>query len=107
MMKINYITAVILLATASAAHAQTTTAPLPGDQGIASVQRNQERKQENKGLQNAAEQLELNQAKHAEQAEKKEQKREQHMEKHTERVEARAERREAAARPARTERPAK
>jgi len=102
MTKLNYISAVILLAAASVAHAQTaTTAPkLPGDQGAASVNKNLTKDPDNKGLQNAAEQLKKNKAKHAEQMKKRSEKHEDQMEKKTER----AERHETMERPAKVER---
>ena len=121
MIKVNYISAVILLAAASVAHAETTTTTtttktLPGDQGIASVNKNLERDPENKGLKNASEQLERNRLKHEEQAKRREERREQNMEKRSERQEKRAERQErherherheGAGRPAKMERPGK
>lgn len=106
MIKVNYISAVLLLAAASFAHAETTT-PLPDDKGIASVNKNLEKNPDNKGLQNASEQLKRNQLKHAEQAERRSRKHEMHREKNTDRAESRAERHEAMGRPARAERPGK
>jgi Skp family chaperone for outer membrane proteins len=90
MTKLNYISAVVLLAAASAAHAQTaTTAPkLSGDQGAASVGKNLAKDPDNKGLQNADEQLRKNRAKHAEQLKKRSEKHEEKMEKKTEHAES-------------------
>lgn len=90
MTKLNYISAVVLLAAASVAHAQPpTTAPrLPGDQGAASVDKNLAKDPDNKGLQNADEQLKKNRAKHAEQLKKRSEKHEEKMEKKTERAES-------------------
>lgn len=97
----------LLAAGTSFADEASTTAPapkLPGDQGLASVNKNLDKNPDNKGLQNAAAQLEKNRIKHEEQAEKRSEKREQHMEKRTER----AERHDSAAnRPAKVDRPGK
>jgi Skp family chaperone for outer membrane proteins len=83
MTKLSYISAVILLAAASAAHAQTpaATPKLPGDQGAASVDKNLAKDPDNKGLLNADEQL----TKHAEQMKKRTEKHDDQMEKKTER----------------------
>lgn len=91
MTKLNYISAVVLLAAASVAHAQTpATAPkLPGDQGAASVNKNLAKDPDNKGLLNADEQLKKNKAKHAEQLKKRTEKQEDRMEKKSERAESR------------------
>lgn len=107
MNKFNFISAAILLAVASVAHAAESTTALPGDKGLASVNKNLEKNPDNKGLQNASGKLEQNRLKHAEQAEKRNEKHEKHMEKKAERVESRAERREAMGRPAKVERPGK
>ena len=106
MIRVKYITAVILLAAASAAHAQSTAA-LPGDQGAASVNKNLAQNPENKGLQNASGQLEQNRIRHAEQEQKRIEQQERNMEKKTERIETRAQHRSAPERPARIERPGK
>lgn len=104
MTKLKFISAAILLATASVVHAQTA-APLPGDQGLSSVNKNLEKNPDNKGLQNAAERHEQNQIKHEAHAEKRMEKKEDRIEKKAERIESRAEHREAAGRPAKVERP--
>lgn len=70
---------------------------LPGEQGIASVNRNLESNPDNKGLQTASEQLNQNQVRHAEQTAKQSGKREQRMT-------GKAERHEKAGRPSRAER---
>lgn len=90
MTKLNYISAVVLLAAASVAHAQTPpTAPkLPGDQGVTSVDKNLAKDPDNKGLQNADEQLRKNKAKHAEQLKKRTEKQEEKMEKKSGRAES-------------------
>lgn len=106
MSRVKYISAVILFAVASSAYAQTT-APLPGDQGAASVNRNLAQNPENKGLQNASGQLEQNRIKHAEQEKKRIEQQERHMEKKTERVETRAQHHDTPTRPAKVERPGK
>lgn len=106
MTKLKLISVAILLATASVAHAQTA-APLPGDQGISSVNKNLEKNPDNKGLQNADDKLKQNQIKHKAQAEKRLEKKEEHMERKTERNETHTEHHEAVERPARIERPAK
>jgi hypothetical protein len=103
---VKFTSAIILLAAASAVHAQSTAA-LPGDRGLASVNQNLENNPDNKGLQNASGQLQQNQIKHAEQLENKEQKREQHREQNAVRVETRADGSAAVSRPARIERPAR
>ena len=111
MTKLNYISAVVLLAAASVAHAQTpTTAPkLPGDQGAASVDKNLAKDPDNKGLLNADEQLKKNKAKHAEQMKKRTEKHEDQMEKKIERTEnhERMERTGKIERPEKMERPGK
>lgn len=108
MTKLNYISAVVLLAAASVAHAQTAaTAPkLPGDQGATSVNRNLAKDPDNKGLQNAAEQLKENKAKHAAQRTEKQ---EDKMEKKSERAESREkmERADKIEHPSKVERPEK
>lgn len=106
MIKINHITAIVLLAIASLAHAETTE-KVPGDQGISSVNKNLVKNPENKGLQNAAEQLEKNRIKHIEQSEKRTEKQERHMNMETERVELRAQNRDTVTRPGKVERPGK
>lgn len=106
MTKFKLISVAIFLAAASGAHAQTA-APLPGDQGLSSVNKNLEKNPDNKGLKNADEKLRQNQLKHKAHAEKRIEKREKHREKKAERAEARAERHEAAGRPAKIERPGK
>lgn len=106
MTKLNYISAVILLAAASVAHAQSTT-KLPGDQGSASVNKNLAKDPDNKGLQNADEQLRKNEAKHTEQLEKRTEKREEHMKKKADHKEIKTEGHEAKDRPAKVERPEK
>jgi len=80
MQKINYIFTVILLVSASLAQAQTTTLPakVPGDQGIASVNKNLEKNPDNKGLQTASEQLKKNRVKHQEQMEKRKEDKAEH-----------------------------
>lgn len=103
MTKLNYISAIVLLAAASVAHAQTTTPKLPGDQGAASVDKNLAKDPDNKGLQNADEQLKKNKAKHAEQLKKRTEKHEDMMEKKAERKESR----EKMERPGKVERPDK
>ena len=89
MIKVNYISAVILFAVATVAHAQTATITpkLPGDQGAASVDKNLAKDPNNKGLQNADEQLKKNKEKHAEQMEKRSEKHEDKIEKKSERTE--------------------
>lgn len=106
MTKLKLISVAILLATASVAHAQTA-APLPGDQGITSVNKNLEKNPDNKGLLNADEKLKQNQIKHKAQAEKRLEKKEERSERKAERNETHTEHHEAAGRPARVERPAK
>ena len=109
MNKVKYISVVTLLAAFSLAHADTTTpaAPLPGDKGLASVNKNLESNPDNKGLKNASEKLQQNQLKHAEQAQKRNEKREMHMEKKMERAETRAERHEGMGKSGKPERPGK
>lgn len=107
MNKSNYISALILLAAASTAYAQTIPPAVPGDQGLASVNRNVAKNPENKGLQNASEQLQQNQVKHTEQAQKRVEKREQQAVNKAERIETRAEHRETMGRPAKVDRPGK
>jgi len=111
MTKLSYISAVILLAAASAAHAQTpaATPKLPGDQGAASVDKNLAKDPDNKGLLNADEQLKKNKAKHAEQMKKRTEKHDDQMEKKTERTESheRMERAGKIERPEKMERPGK
>lgn len=69
----HYILSALLLASASIAQAQTTPpAKVPGDQGIASVNKNLEKNPDNKGLQNASEHLKKNREKHQEQMKKRE-----------------------------------
>ena len=106
MSRVKYLSAVILLAAASSAYAQTT-APLPGDQGAASVNKNLAKNPENKGLQNASGQLEQNRLKHAEQEQKRIEQQERYMEKKTERVETRAQHHDTPTRPTKAERPGK
>lgn len=106
MLKISHISAVILLASAALAHAQTPVT-VPGDQGISAVNSNRAKNPDNKGLQNASEQLEQNRIKHAEHAEKRTEKREKRMLTKTERVESRTQNRDTVTRPARVERPGK
>lgn len=113
MTKLKLISVAILIATASVAHAQTA-APLPGDQGLSSVNKNLEKNPENKGLLNASEKHKQNQIKHEAQAEKRIEKRaerierkEEHAERKAERIERRAEHREAVGHPARIDRPGK
>jgi len=107
MSKIKFIAATILLAAATAAHAADTATPLPGDKGMASVNKNLEKDPDNKGLQNAAAQHEKNRIKHQEQAEKRSEKKEKHMENRAERAESRGERHDTGGRPAKVERPGK
>ena len=103
MKNMKYIAAAILLATTVTAHAADATTTLPGDKGISSVNKNLEKNPDNKGLQNAAAQLEKNRIKHEEQAEKRSENQEQHMEKS---AEIRAERHDSAAtRPPKVDRP--
>ena len=100
----------LLAAGSSFADETSTTAPaqkLPGDQGLASVNKNLEKNPENKGLQNASEQLKRNQLKHAEHMEKRAEKREEHRVKKAERAEKHAQHHEAMGRPAKIERPGK
>jgi len=106
MTKLKLISVAILLATASVAHAQTA-APLPGDQGLSSVNKNLEKNPENKGLLNAEEKLKQNQIKHKAQAEKRIERKEERTESKAERIERRTERRESVGRPAKIERPGK
>ena len=106
MTNLKFISAVILLATASVVHAQTA-APLPGDQGLSSVNKNLEKHPDNKGLQNAAERHEQNHIKHNAQAERRMEKKEDNIAKKAERIESRAEYRETVGRPAKVERPGK
>ena len=108
MIKLSYISAVVLFVATSLAQAQTAPEPkLPGDQGVSSVNKNLEKNPDSKGLQNAAGKLEQNQEKHREQMEKRTEKREEHMKKKAEHVEMKTERREAMDRPAKIERPEK
>ena len=95
---------IVGLLAAGTSFAADTTATLPGDQGVASVNKNLENNPDNKGLQNAAAQLKQNQVKHVEHMEKRSEKQEKHMEMH---MEKRTERHEAMGRPAKIERPGK
>lgn len=95
---------IVGLLAAGTSFADDTTATLPGDQGVASVNKNLESNPDNKGLQTAAEQLKQNQLKQAEQTKLRSGKQEKHMEQH---MEKRTERHEAMGRPAKIERPGK
>lgn len=111
MTKIAYISAVILLASAAVAHAQTTPAA-PITQGAASVNKNLAKDPDNKGLQNAAEQLKENQAMQAEKKAEQEKKKETHTERKEERHDKmerheKIERHDKVERPAKIERPGK
>lgn len=99
MLKVKHISAAILLVAATAAHAADSNT-LPGDKGMASVNKNLKQNPDNKGLQNASEQLKQNQEKHREQVQKRTENREQHMEQHTERH-------DTMGRPSKPERPGK
>lgn len=105
MKKINYIAAAILAASVSAAYAQTP--PAPAAQGDASIDKNLATKPTNKGLQNADQRVETNEAKIAQKrADRKEHRREERNEakkRHEQRE--RVERQERVERPERPDRP--
>ncbi len=61
MIKLSHIATALLLASISVAHAETANQPV--SQGAASVNKNLTRDPDNKGLQNAAERLQENEAK--------------------------------------------
>lgn len=104
MIKSRHIAVIAMLAATGLAHAETSgTTPLPGDQGITSVNRNLEKIPDNKGLQNASEQLERNRLKHEGREEKRE---ERHDLRHENRMNH-AERHDGTSRPERIERPAR
>jgi len=104
MLKAHVIFSVLFLASTSIAQAQTTPpAKVPGDQGIASVNKNLEKNPDNKGLQNAAERLKTNREKHQEQMKK----REDHKEMKAERHEGKTERPGNMSRPEKPGRPGK
>ncbi len=64
MIKLSHIATALLLASISVAHAETANQPV--SQGAASVNKNLSKDPDNKGLQNASEQLKENEAKVAE-----------------------------------------
>lgn len=64
MIKMSHIATALLLASIAVAHAETTNQPVA--QGAASVDKNLSKNPDNKGLQNASEQLQDNKAKIAE-----------------------------------------
>lgn len=64
MIKISHIVTALLIASVSVAQAETTNQPVA--QGAASVDKNLSKNPDNKGLQNASEQLKENEAKIAE-----------------------------------------
>lgn len=64
MIKLSHIATALLLASISVAHAETANQPV--SQGAASVNKNLTKNPDNKGLQNAAERLQENEAKVAE-----------------------------------------
>ena len=64
MIKMSHIATALLLASIAVAHAETTNQPVA--QGAASVDKNLSKTPDNKGLQNASEQLQDNKAKIAE-----------------------------------------
>lgn len=103
--KMSYIAAAILAASVSVAYAQTP--PAPAAQGDASVDKNLATKPTNKGLQNADQRVDTNEAKIAQKrADRREDRREERNEakkkhEHRERVE----RQERMERPERPERP--
>jgi hypothetical protein len=108
MIRIAYISAVVLLASSAVAQAQTSAVPIT--QGAASVNKNLSKDPDNKGLQNASRQLQENQVKQAEKRTEQEKKQEMKKEAHTERNEVRHEKVEHPAKiehPARIEHPAK
>lgn len=64
MIKMSHIATALLFASVAVAHAETTNQPVA--QGAASVEKNLSKNPDNKGLQNASEQLKENEAKIAE-----------------------------------------
>lgn len=64
MIKMSHIATALLFASVAVAHAETTNQPVA--QGAASVEKNLRKNPDNKGLQNASEQLKENEAKIAE-----------------------------------------
>ena len=111
MIRTSHIAIALLTATISFAHAQTP--PAPAAQGDASVDKNLNKKPDNKGLQNADKKVEANEAKAAEKrAERREDRREERKEarrkdRKEDRHEERMERHEKMERPAKPERPAR
>lgn len=84
-----YILPALFLVSASIAQAETSTqTKVPGDQGIASVNKNLEKNPDNKGLKNASEHLKQNREKHLEQVKR----REEHKEMKAERNEMKGDR---------------
>lgn len=111
MIKIAHVTALILLASASVALAETTH-PAPITQGVASVNKNLVKDPDNKGLLNASEQLKENQLKQAEKRTEQSRKRVARSERKEERHKRmerseKMERHEMTERPAKIERPGK
>lgn len=83
MLKAHFILSTFLLASATIVRAETAPpAKVPGDQGIASVNKNLEKNPDNKGLQNAAERLQANREKHQEQMKKREAHKQMKVERH-------------------------
>lgn len=93
----------LLLGVASTSYAADPAAKQPLDQAIESVDKNLAKDPDNKGLQNAAERLRINQERHKQKRAEQKAKREEHKD---DQAEKRAER-EKAERPERAERPEK
>ncbi len=105
MIKTSHIAIALLIASVSVAYAQTPpaqTPPAPAAQGDASVDKNLSKNPNNKGLQNADQKVEANEAKAAaKRAEAKEERKEMHKKNRREEKHERMEREERMERPAR------
>ena len=99
----------LLLSFSGTSHADDPATKQPLDQAIESVDKNQARDPDNKGLQNAAERLQTNKERHEKKREAKEQKRHEKKLKKAEKKAKReeAEQREKAERPEKPARPEK